>query len=68
MPSMTTRKASWRAPSVLPGFGLTFGFSLAWLSLIVLIPLSTLFLKSAGMGWHAFVDVGFPPAPSPPIA
>ena len=59
MPSMTTRKASWRAPSVLPGFGLTFGFSLAWLSLIVLIPLSTLFLKSAGMGWHAFVDVGF---------
>ncbi|WP_236549277.1 MULTISPECIES: sulfate ABC transporter permease subunit CysT [Novosphingobium] len=56
---MTTRKARWRAPSVLPGFGLTFGFSLAWLSLIVLIPLSTLFLKSAGMGWQAFVDVGF---------
>ncbi|TCM30738.1 sulfate ABC transporter permease subunit CysT [Novosphingobium sp. RL4] len=59
MPSMTTRKPRWRAPSVLPGFGLTFGFSLAWLSLIVLIPLSTLFLKSAGMGWQAFVDVGF---------
>lgn len=59
MPSMTTRKARWRAPSVLPGFGLTFGFSLAWLSLIVLIPLSTLFLKSAGMGWQAFVEVGF---------
>ncbi|KPH65360.1 sulfate ABC transporter permease subunit CysT [Novosphingobium aerophilum] len=56
---MTTRKPRWRAPSVLPGFGLTFGFSLAWLSLIVLIPLSTLFLKSAGMGWQAFVDVGF---------
>jgi len=56
---MTTRKARWRAPSVLPGFGLTFGFSLAWLSLIVLIPLSTLFLKSAGMGWQAFVEVGF---------
>lgn len=59
MPSMTTRKASWRAPSVLPGFGLTFGFTLAWLSLIVLIPLSMLFIKSAGMGWQAFVDVGF---------
>jgi sulfate transport system permease protein len=44
---------------VLPGFGLTFGFSLAWLSLIVLIPLSMLFIKSAGMGWQAFVDVGF---------
>ncbi|MDF2640315.1 MAG: cysT [Novosphingobium lindaniclasticum] len=59
MPSMTTRKAFWRAPSVLPGFGLTFGFTLAWLSLIVLIPLSMLFIKSAGMGWQAFVDVGF---------
>lgn len=59
MPSMTTRKAGWRAPSVLPGFGLTFGFSLAWLSLIVLIPLSMLFIKSAGMGWQAFVEVGF---------
>ncbi|EQB19680.1 sulfate ABC transporter permease subunit CysT [Novosphingobium lindaniclasticum] len=56
---MTTRKASWRAPSVLPGFGLTFGFTLAWLSLIVLIPLSMLFIKSAGMGWQSFVDVGF---------
>ncbi|WP_277667881.1 sulfate ABC transporter permease subunit CysT [Novosphingobium lindaniclasticum] len=56
---MTTRKAFWRAPSVLPGFGLTFGFTLAWLSLIVLIPLSMLFIKSAGMGWQAFVDVGF---------
>ncbi|TCM20794.1 sulfate transport system permease protein [Novosphingobium sp. PhB165] len=59
MTSIAMRKPRWRAPSVLPGFGLTFGFSLAWLSLIVLIPLSTLFLKSAGMGWHAFVEVGF---------
>lgn len=59
MTSNAKRKSRWREPSVLPGFGLTFGFSLAWLSLIVLIPLSTLFLKSAGMGWHAFVEVGF---------
>jgi sulfate transport system permease protein len=49
----------WRRPSVLPGFGLTFGFTLAWLTLIVLIPLATIFLKSAGMGWTDFVRVGF---------
>lgn len=61
MTSIASRKYRWRTPSVLPGFGLTFGFSLAWLSLIVLIPLSTLFLKSAGMGWHAFLEVGFSP-------
>ncbi len=55
------RRAGWRQPSVLPGFTLTFGFSLAWLTLIVLIPLATIFLKSAGMGWSDFVHVGFSP-------
>jgi sulfate/thiosulfate transport system permease protein len=52
-------RASWRQPSVLPGFGLTFGLSLAWLALIVLIPLATIFIRSAGMGWADFVRVGF---------
>jgi sulfate transport system permease protein len=46
---------------VLPGFGLTFGFTLAWLTLIVLIPLSTIFLRTAGMGWDEFVAVGLSP-------
>ncbi|MDR7102860.1 sulfate ABC transporter permease subunit CysT [Croceicoccus sp. BE223] len=59
MSSRAIRKAGWRQPSVVPGFGLTFGFTLAWLTLIVLIPLATIFLKSAGMGWHDFVAVGF---------
>ncbi len=42
----------------MPGFGLTFGFTLAWLGLIVLIPLATILLKAAGMGWHEFAAVG----------
>jgi sulfate transport system permease protein len=45
----------------LPGFGLTFGFTLAWLALVVLIPIATVFLKTAGMGWHEFLSVGFSP-------
>ncbi len=40
--------------SVLPGFGLTFGFTLFYLSLIVLLPLSTLFLRSATLGASGF--------------
>lgn len=40
--------------SVLPGFGLTLGFTLLYLCLIVLIPLSALFLKTATMGWERF--------------
>src|SRR5512132_4451977 len=43
-----------RKPSVLPGFGLALGFSLLYLSLIALIPLAALFVRSAGMGWSAF--------------
>lgn len=44
-----------RKNRVLPGFGLSLGFTLAYLSLIVLIPLSAVFIKTAGMGWDAFV-------------
>lgn len=38
----------------LPGFGLTLGVSLVYLSLIVLIPFSALFLKTASGGWGHF--------------
>jgi sulfate transport system permease protein len=37
--------------SVLPGFGLSLGFTVTYLGLVVLIPLSTIFVKSAGLGW-----------------
>jgi sulfate transport system permease protein len=39
---------------VLPGFGLSLGFTLVYLSLIVLIPLSAVFLKSSGMTSEEF--------------
>ena len=38
--------------SVLPGFGLTLGFTVLYLGLIVLIPLSATFLKAAQLGWE----------------
>jgi sulfate transport system permease protein len=50
-----------RARSVLPGFGLSLGFTLAYLGLIVLLPLSSAFLKSAGMGWSDFAAAAFSP-------
>ena len=44
-----------RAPRrVLPGFGLSLGITLVTLSLVVLIPLSAVFIKTAGMGWESF--------------
>jgi sulfate transport system permease protein len=42
---------------VIPGFGLTFGLTVTWLCLIVLIPLSAAFIKTAGMGWDHFTAV-----------
>jgi sulfate transport system permease protein len=44
----------WVKPSVIPGFGLTLGFTAFYLSLIVLIPLVALFLRPIGMGWEPF--------------
>jgi sulfate transport system permease protein len=47
-------KLRLRRHSVLPGFGITLGYALLYLSLVVLLPLSTLALKSASLGWGAF--------------
>ncbi len=49
----------WRPRSIIPGFGLTLGFTLFYLAAIVLIPLSAIFLKTAGLGLHDFVSVAF---------
>lgn len=40
--------------SVLPGFGLTLGYTVFYLSLIVLVPLSALFFKTTSLGWAEF--------------
>ncbi len=46
-----------RSRSVIPGFGLTMGFTILYLSLIVLIPLAGVFFKAAGLGWQGLWDV-----------
>ncbi len=46
-----------RKRNILPGFGLSLGITLSYLSLMALIPLSTVFLKTAGMGWARFFEV-----------
>ncbi|MBE2213913.1 MAG: sulfate ABC transporter permease subunit CysT [Opitutaceae bacterium] len=46
----------WRAVQrrVLPGFGLTLGFALMYLGLIILLPLAATFVKTAGLSWEQF--------------
>jgi sulfate/thiosulfate transport system permease protein len=50
------RRAARRRP-VIPGFGLTLGYTMLYLSLIVLIPLSATFIRSLGGGWEHFWNV-----------
>ena len=45
---------SVRSRSVLPGFRITLGFTVAYLALIVVIPLTGLPIRTASMGWDAF--------------
>ncbi|HWA49502.1 MAG TPA: sulfate ABC transporter permease subunit CysT [Dongiaceae bacterium] len=48
--------ASFKRPSVLPGFGLTLGFALAYLSIIVLLPLAALVLRPAEAGVAGYLN------------
>jgi sulfate transport system permease protein len=51
------RGLALKRPSAIPGFGLALGFTLTYLSLIVLIPLAALVLKSATLGFSGFWEV-----------
>jgi sulfate transport system permease protein len=49
-------KPSIKPRSVIPGFGLTMGYTLVYLSLIVLVPLAALFIKTASTSWEHIWD------------
>ena len=53
------RLSPFRRRSAVPGFGLTLGITLLALSLVVLIPLSSVAIRAAGMGWSDFVTAAF---------
>lgn len=51
--------SGWRLkePSIIPGFGLTLGFSLAYLSLIILIPIAGLIWRASSLSWGEFLAI-----------
>jgi sulfate transport system permease protein len=53
---MLLSRALLRRHTVLPGFDLALGFALFYISLVVLIPLSAAFLKTATLSWAEFVE------------
>ena len=57
MSAVALASAARGSRRVLPGFGLAMGFTLGYLSLLVLIPLAGLFVRSAGLGWDGWLRV-----------
>jgi len=49
--------SSFRKPSILPGFGLTLGFTTFFLSALVLLPLAALVLRTASLSWQDFLQI-----------
>src|SRR5918995_119224 len=61
MASALATALRFRQPSVIPGFGLALGLTLTYLSLIVLIPLASMFLKTATLTWPQFWAIATDP-------
>lgn len=53
----TVALAAHKPGRILPGFELTLGFTMTYLSLLVLIPLSAVFIRSLGLGWGHFWQI-----------
>jgi sulfate/thiosulfate transport system permease protein len=54
-PAAAPRRTARKARRLVPGFSLSLGFTLTYLSLIVLIPLAMVFVRTSGMGWEGFL-------------
>lgn len=58
-PAVARQRVAFGRRRVLPGFGLSIGFTMFYLSMIVLIPLAGLFWKASELGWDDFVRIAW---------
>lgn len=61
MSTSTVRKLPRQSGGRLPGFGLSMGYTILYLSFVVLIPLSALLFNSTGLTWGTFWDTAIHP-------
>ncbi|EGD47507.1 sulfate ABC transporter, inner membrane subunit CysT [Ruminiclostridium papyrosolvens DSM 2782] len=55
--NLTIKTLKIKQQSVIPGFGITMGISLLYITLLVLIPISMVFIKSSSLGLKNFLDI-----------
>jgi sulfate transport system permease protein len=54
---VATRRKARKSRRLMPGFELTLGYTMTYLSLLVLIPLSAVFFSTLGLGWNHFWEI-----------
>lgn len=54
--SLKTKSIKFKQQSILPGFNLTLGFTVLYISLLVLIPVSMIFFDSSSLGLKGFIQ------------
>lgn len=55
--NLTNKAFKFKQHSVIPGFGITMGLTLVYLSLVVLVPVSMVFINSSAMGFSKFWEI-----------
>lgn len=51
------KKKKYKQHNILPGFNLTLGFTIFYVSILVLIPLTTIFVNTSSLGFSKFIDI-----------
>ncbi len=59
--NLTIKPLKIKQQSVIPGFGITMGISLLYIALLVLIPISMVFINSSSLGLKSFMDIALSP-------
>ncbi len=59
--NLTKKPLKIKQQSVIPGFGITMGISLLYITLLVLIPISMVFINSSSLGLKSFMDIALSP-------
>ncbi|MGN1032710.1 MAG: sulfate ABC transporter permease subunit CysT [Intestinibacter sp.] len=46
-----------KAKNIIPGFGISFGFTITFFSLVVLIPMLSIIIQASNIGFNEFIEI-----------
>lgn len=57
MASTTAKPNSWKTPSIIPGFGLTFGIFMTYMWILILLPIAVIFFRTFSLSFSEYIDI-----------